>query len=162
MSETETYTTTLELLRSQRDKWLRRYSEAKGKYERAEDALHSLERFVEQLGKAPEPQARAQGAPEPLPFSRMGLTEAIRQYLSAKPGPYKTTKIRDALMNGGYPSNNRSRLYASVCATLDRFVDKGELRKRGAGEWELPPENAPTSEGAQHSTEHQQAGLSEL
>lgn len=162
MSETDTYTMTLELLRSQRDKWLRRYSEAKGKYERAEDALQSLERFVEQLGEGPEPPATAQSAAEPLPFSRMGLTEAIRGYISAKPGPYKTTKIRDALMDGGYPSKSRSRLYASVCATLDRFVDKGELRKRGSGEWELPPENTPASGEAPRPTVHYQGGAAEL
>ena len=104
-------------------------------------------RLIEREGRL-EPtdaqQSESHGA-----FAKMGLTNCCLQILEARDF-ISPAKVRDLLIQGGYPKSNRTKLLGSVYSTLKRLhgARKLELRKphRGGREFRVKQQTAEPSE----------------
>lgn len=58
-------------------------------------------------------------------FRNVGLSDAIRQVVASE--WISPTEVRDELMHGGYPNEDKNKLLASVFATMKRLGASGGL-----------------------------------
>ena len=106
-------------------------------------------RLIEREGRleptdAPLQQSEACGA-----FAKMGLTNCCLQILGAR-NFISPAKVRDLLIQGGYPKSNKTKLLGSVYSTLKRLHGAGKLefRKphRGGRKYRVKQHTAEPSE----------------
>lgn len=102
-------------------------------------------RLIEREGRL-EPTAQLQQSESHDAFAKMGLTDCCLQILGARDF-ISPAKVRDLLIQGGYPKSNRTKLLGSVYSTLKRLQGTGKL------EFRKPPRGARKYRVKQHTAE---------
>ena len=102
-------------------------------------------RLIEREGRL-EPTAQLQQSESHDAFAKMGLTDCCLQILGARDF-ISPAKVRDLLIQGGYPKSNRTKLLGSVYSTLKRLQGAGKL------EFRKPPRGARKYRVKQHTAE---------
>jgi hypothetical protein len=100
--------------------------------ERLKQQIAALESEMATIDKAIELLERedqsSPNAPYGKRFRKVGLSDAIRQVVASV--WISPTEVRDELMHGGYPNEDKNKLLASVFATMKRLGKSGGFEVR--------------------------------